>query len=156
MARPNKPWYRADIDWWVTNVDGKQIRLAKGKDNKAEAERVFHEIMALRPRRPEAWNARTCDLVEAFLGFASKEGYAEDTRRNYEFYLGKFSEFRGYVLGADIISQHVTDWIQSKDWNATTAYNAKRTVFRVFSWAVEQGLLRKNPLAGLKRENPSL
>jgi len=156
MGRRNKPWYRPDIGWWVTNVGRKQFRLAKGKGNKAEADRAFHELMALRPRRPEAWNARTCDLVEAFLRFASHQGYANDTQRNYAFYLGKFCEHRGYVLAVDLIPDHVTEWIQSKGWNATTAYNAKRAVFRVFSWAVDQGLLTRNPLARMKRENPEI
>lgn len=156
MGRRYKPWYRPDCGWWVTNIGRKQFRLAKGKDNQAEAERVFHELMALRPRRPDAWNARVCDLVDAFLRFTALAKYADDTRRNYEFYLQKFSEFRGHVLGAEAIPQHVTDWIQSNEWNETTAYNAKRTVFRVFSWAVEQGLLTKNPLAKMKRENPEI
>ena len=39
-------------------------------------------------------------------------------------------------------------------WNDTTEYNGKRIVFRLFSWATEQGLLTNNPLKGLKREKP--
>ena len=73
MGRPNKPWYRPDIDWWVTNIGGKQFRIAKGKRNQAEAQRAFHELMALKPQRPEAHDARVCDLAEAFLDFARKK-----------------------------------------------------------------------------------
>ncbi len=36
MGRRNKPWYRPDIGWWVTNIGRKQFRLAKGEDNKAD------------------------------------------------------------------------------------------------------------------------
>lgn len=72
MGRPNKPWFRPDIGWWVTTIGRKQYRLAKGKskkDKKAEAKRAFHELMAFRPRRPEDDDGRVCDLVEAFLVF---------------------------------------------------------------------------------------
>ena len=59
----------------MTNVGGKQHRLSKAKNERAaeprkEAERAFHELMALRPQRPDSLDARVCDLAEAFLDFA--------------------------------------------------------------------------------------
>ena len=88
MARPNKPWFRKDIGWWVTNVGPKQVRLAKGtsksdRPSQKAAEPAFHELMALRPKRPEAHDARVCDLTEAFLDFARRKKYSDDTLRNY-------------------------------------------------------------------------
>ena len=164
MGRPNKPWFRPDVGWWVTNVGGKQHRLAKGKANKAEAVRAFHELMALTPRRPEAHDARVCDLTESFLDFVRRKKYSDDTYRNYSFYLMSFCDFRGFRPAREIIPHDVTQWITSpkkphgkrtpKPWNDTTEYNAKRTVFRLFSWANEEGLLTVNPLKGLRREKP--
>lgn len=160
MGRPNKPWYRPDIGWWVANIGRKQCRLAKGEDNKAEAERAFHELMALRPQRPDARDCRVCDLAEAFLEFARQEEYSEDTLRNYDFYLMNFCEARGYCKARDIIPHDVTQWVAAKKkrkkWNATSKYNGKRIVFRLFSWATEQGLLTVNPLNGFKREKPRI
>ena len=100
MGRPNKPWFRPDIGWWVTNIGGKQHRLAKAKTERdvkarAEAQRAFYELMAVRPQRPNAEDARVCDLAEAFLEFARTKKYSDDTLRNYYFYLMSFCEFRG-------------------------------------------------------------
>jgi hypothetical protein len=33
MRLPEGPWYRASRDAWYVEVDGKQVRLAKGKAN---------------------------------------------------------------------------------------------------------------------------
>ena len=161
MGRPNKPWYRPDVGWWVTNIGGKQFRLAKGKQNQAEAKRVFHELMAIRPQRPDTHDARVCDLAEAFLEFVHKKKYSADTYRNYNFYLMSFCKYAGYCQAREIIPHDVTKWLiapkedgKPKVWNDTTEYNAKRTVFRLFSWATDECLLTKNPLKGLKREKP--
>ncbi len=155
MGRPNKPRFRRDIDSWVTTIARKQYRLAKGKDNKAEAVRAFHELMAMRPRRPDAHNGRVCDLVEAFLVFYSKPGrIASDTLRNYRFYTQKLSEKWGYIGSTDILVDHIDKWVDSHPWNPTSEYNARRIAFRVFSWGVERGLLRKNPLKGMTRVKP--
>ena len=169
MGRRNKPWFRKDIGWWVTNIGPKQVRLAKGKSKgdraaEQEAKRAFHELMALRPKRPEAHDARVCDLAEAFLDFAHRQRYADDTYRNYSFYLMSFCDFHGFRPAREIIPHDVTNWITSpkkphgkrkpKPWNDTTEYNAKRTVFRLFSWANEEGLLAGNPLKGMRREKP--
>ena len=166
MGRRAKPWFRPDIGWWVTNAGGKQHRLVKAKNEnaakpKAEAQRAFHELMALTPRRPEAHDSRVCDLAEAFLDFARKKKYSDDTIRNYNFYLMSFCLYAGDRQAREVIPNDVTNWLMSpKDdgtprvWNDTTEYNAKRYAFRLFSWATEEGLLAKNPLKGLKREKP--
>jgi integrase len=93
-------------------------------------------------------------LGEAFLEFARRKDYAPDTYRNYRFYIMGFCEFRGFRLAAEIIPHDVTEWIAAKNWNDTTEYNAKRTVFRLFSWAKDEGLLAVNPLKGMRREKP--
>jgi integrase len=164
MARPNKPWFRKDIGWWMVTLNGQKIRLAQGRENKADAERAFHELMAVRPQRPDSHSARVCDLAEAFLGFARQNEYSDDTYRNYSFYLMSFCESQGDHLARDVIPYHVTEWATSlkkphgkrkpKRWNDTTQYNAKRTVFRLFSWATEEGLLANNPIKKLRRDKP--
>ena len=170
MGRRNKPWFRQDVGWWVTNVRGKQIRLAKGKSeydkkSKKEAERVFHEVMSLRPRRPDAHDARVCDIAEAFLDWA-EEDCSPDTYRNYRFYIASFAEVCGHLSAANVLPRDVNRWVRSpkgrkdapkstwKKWNETTVYNARRIVFRLFTWAVDEGYLRENPIKKLKRPKP--
>lgn len=113
--------------------------------------------MAFRPKRPDEVDARVCDLVEAFLTFYSKPGrVAADTLRNYRFYTQKLAEACGYLRSTDIRVHHINTWVDSHPWNPTSEYNARRIAFRVFSWGVESGLLRANPLKGMKREKPDL
>ena len=162
MGRRNKPWFRPDIGWWVTTIARKQYRLAKGKSKndkkpKAEAERAFHQLMALRPRQPDHSDGRVCDLVEAFLVFYSKPGrIAADTLRNYRFYTQKFAESCGYLRSTDIRVRHIDEWVDSHPWNPTSEYNARRIAFRVFSWGVERGWIRENPLKKMVREKPDI
>ena len=144
---------------WLVGHDDcpKAASARKGKDNKAEAERAFHELMAFRPRQPDRADGRVCDLVEAFLAFYSKPGrIAGDTLRNYRFYTQKFAEACGYLRSVDIQVRHIDDWVDSHPWNETSEYNARRIAFRVFSWGVERGWVRKNPLKGMVREKPDI
>jgi integrase len=48
----------------------------------------------------------------------------------------------------------VTRWVDGQAWNETSQYNAMRSVFRVFNWAVDEGLIEKNPFKGMKRPRP--
>ena len=37
MSKPSEPWFYNQTGWWMTWIDGKKIKLAKGKKNKAAA-----------------------------------------------------------------------------------------------------------------------
>jgi hypothetical protein len=39
--RPQKPWYRASKDAWYVEINGRQVRLAKGKANQKAAWEEF-------------------------------------------------------------------------------------------------------------------
>lgn len=71
MPRPNKVWFRKDIGWWMVTINGKKVRLAKGISQKQEAERKFHELMAVRHESPENLDPRVVDLIESFLAHTS-------------------------------------------------------------------------------------
>ena len=53
-----------------------------------------------------------------------------------------------------MLPYHVTQWVKKHPWNETTEYNARRTVYRAFSWALEEGLIAAHPLKGMKRPQP--
>ena len=153
MPRPNKPWFRAATDWWMVKIDGRQMKLAKGKKNKTAALKKFHELMAARTELPESVDARIADVCEAFLGFSSKN-HAPDTYRNYRFYIQSFCDTSGLLPVLELRQFHVSRWIEAKEWNETSRHNGRRFVFRAFSWAVGEGILEKNPLAGMKKGKP--
>ena len=35
MPRPRKPWFRKATGWWMVEIDGRQLRLANGREGKA-------------------------------------------------------------------------------------------------------------------------
>ena len=150
MARPNKIWYRKGKDAWVVVIGGKWHTLARGKKNRKLAEEKFYELMLVRPEAPEDPEARVASLCEGFLAW-SKKHHAADTYRNHAFYIQSFAEACGNLPVADLKVFHVTRWVDAKKWNETSSYNARRFAFRVFTWALDEGIIGKNPLKGLKK-----
>ena len=140
MPRPSKPWYRAQTGWWMAIIGGKWHKLAKGKENQKQAFRRFHELMANFVEKPESPDARVADLCEEFLEHSRKR-HAPDTYRNHRFYIQSFCEASGYLKVEGLKPYHVSRWVESKAWNETSCYNARRFVFRVFSWSMQEGII---------------
>jgi integrase len=149
MGRPNKIWFRKDIGWWMVTLGGVKTRLAEGKHNKKAAEDKFHELCLQRSRAPESSSARVADIIEAFLAWA-KIHRSDETNRNYIWYGQKFSEHVGYLQLSELKPIHVTRFVDKHGWKDTTERNARRSVYRAFSWAKEEGVIAENPLRGMK------
>jgi integrase len=150
VGRPAKPWFRKQTGWWMLEVNDEQIKLSKDKD---EAFRKFHEMMVTRHEAPESPMARVADIVEAFLAWASTH-VAESTYDQYKWYGQKLSEDCGQQAARDFKPIHVTRWIDKRGWHGAHEYNGRRYTFRFFSWAMDEGVLAKNPLRGMKRPKP--
>jgi hypothetical protein len=133
MARPNKIWFRKDIGWWMVTLGGVKTRLAEGKANKQAAQDKFHELALLQSRVPEAPSARVADVIEAFLAW-SKIHRSDETNRNYFWYGEKFAEAAGFLLVCELKPIHVTRFVDKHGWTETTERNARRSVYRAFSF----------------------
>lgn len=153
MPRQPRPWFRRQTGWWMVQIDGKQVKLAQGKRNKALAQEKFHGLMLLRADAPECPDVQVASICEAFLDWSHRR-QAHHTYRGYLFYVQSFCEKWGQVMVREVRPYHVTRWLDGNDWNDTTRYNAIRSVFRVFNWAAEEGLISANPLKGMKRPRP--
>src|SRR4051812_19301756 len=155
MPRPNKVWFRKDVGWWMVTLQGEKVRLAQGRANKKLAEQKLHELLAVRPEAPSSPTARVADIIEQFLA-VSRPQLSTETMRNYDWYGQTFAEHSGLVLASDLKPHHVTAFLTGKkDWGPTTQFNAKRSLFRIFSWAESEGLVARNPLKGMKRPKPA-
>lgn len=149
MSRPNKVWFRKDIGWWMVTLGGKKIRLAQGRQNRTQAEQKFHELKAIGFRPAGGSDARVMDIIEAFLAW-SKVHRSAETNRNHIWYGQKFAEHCGYVNASELRPIHVTQFIDAHRWGQTTERNARRSIYRAFSWAADEGLVSANPLKGMK------
>jgi integrase len=149
MSRPNKIWFRKDTGWWMVTLGGRKVRLAEGRANKKLAEQKFHEQKAVTPMAPESQGARVADVIESFLLWA-RVHRSPETCRNLVWYGEAFSEHSGYIQASELKPIHLTRWITGKGWNQTTERNARRSIYRAFAWACDEGLLKTNPLKGMK------
>lgn len=142
--REAKPWYRKSNDSWYVEINGQQVRLAKGKASRPEAIKQFHLLMSgTRPIAPKSLIAsEVCDL---FLRHSEKEHKAE-TFDWHKRYLQSFSDRCGHLKTVDLIPFHLTSWLDAQGWKATRRH-ATGIVKRAFAWCREQGLIEKDPFA---------
>lgn len=109
--------------------------------------------------RPQlhAGSITVADLVAQFMEWTTLHQSA-GTSYGYRFYANSLADAAGTLLVERLKPFHVTRWIDAKKkagrWGDVAAYNARRTAFRVCNWAKEEGLIEKNPLAGMKRPRP--
>ena len=149
MSRPNKIWFRKDVGWWMVTVAGKRIRLAQGRANRNLAQQKFHELAVGVAQAPEAITARVADILEAFLAW-TKIHLSDETNRNYVWFGQSFAEHCGFMGVAELKPIHVTRWVDQRKWLQTTERNARRSIYRAFTWACQEGILLRNPLQGMK------
>ena len=148
--REAKPWFRKFDGWWYVEVSGKQVRLAKGKDNRPEAVKQFHILMAgNKPVSKETLTAaRICDL---FLDHSEKEHEAS-TYEWHKTYLQRFCDRFGKLKTSDLIPFHLTTWLDANPAWKGARRHAASIVKRAFSWAKTQGLIPTTPFADFKIE----
>lgn len=158
MGRDAKPWYRAGKDAWYVEVDGKQVKLTKGKDARPQALAEFHRIMAGRTRTPaparraaltvgELIDLYTAD-VERRVGSGELSGYrlADVLRR-----LADFPAACGAMPADAIRPKDVNGWLEGKAaWNTTSRADAVVEIRGAFRWAKREGHIEANPLDALR------
>jgi integrase len=152
--RPRKPWYRSGTDSWYVEIDGKQHKLAKGKNAKPEAEAAFYRLMAAGGMIPANDNglivATLCDL---FLDYSQAHNKPE-TFEWHRHFLTLFCKQCGRLECAQLKPFHLTRWLDSnKHWTGARR-SAQAIVKRAFAWGKAEGLIADNPLAHIK--NPPI
>lgn len=143
-----KPWYRKSTDTWYFTDDGKQIALARGKDNQPEAEQRWHEIKAAGDVHSPRVEYGT--IATAFLEWCKI--HRPDSFAWYGRYISQFWKHVGSIAVEDLRKHHVTDWLDKSKITADATRRAAITALkRSLNWAVEEEILTHNPLAKLKR-----
>ena len=102
MRIPTKPWYRASKDAWYVEVNGRQLRLAKGRDNENAARDAFYKLMANGSGKlPDADTLRVATICDLFLDYSQKH-HVSDTFHWYRDYLQDFCDLYGTLLVPDL------------------------------------------------------
>jgi integrase len=150
-VRPHKPWYRASKDAWFVEINGKQIRLAKGQANEKAAWDTFYRLMASGAARlPDAESLAVATVCDLFLDFSEKH-HSPDTYRWYRDYLQDFCESYGTLLARHLKPLHVSRWLDGHDGWKGSRRCAVIAVKRAFNWAEAEGLLPSNPIKRVQK-----
>jgi integrase len=157
MARPARPWYYKQTDSWMAYLDGRKVRLARGRKNRREAERALEDLKRQREANPapRSDEPTVAAVIETYLDWAKKErrydGRSLDERVRY---LQAFAEALGWQRVRDCVPYDLTRWVAensqwASDWTKAQVINI---VQRPFNWAARQRLISANPFLGVTHE----
>lgn len=141
-----KPWFRKQTGWWYFTDDfGEQHRLAK--DEKEAFDEWHRRRAAADDYSP---NARFDAVADSFLDW-TKMHRAQNT---YEWYVTALTDVcRGF--GATPIRQlkkhQVRQWVDQSGKPAGTRRAYVTAIRRVISWAIDEGIIDKDPIGKLER-----
>jgi hypothetical protein len=148
---PTKPWYRASKDAWYVEFNGRQVRLAKGRDNEKAAREAFYKLMANGSGKlPDADTLRVATICDLFLDHSQKH-HVPDTYHWYQDYLQDFCDLYGTLLVLDLKPLHVSKWLDGHPGWKGARRCAVIAIKRAFNWAEGEGLLAVNPLRKVKK-----
>jgi|SRR5579884_4107632 len=147
-----RPWYRKQNDTWYTCLHGRQVPLCKGKDNKAEAQRRYFQLMAAEDGRlPEAADTTVAQVADLFLDWS----YRHNKPRTYAWYkdfLQDFCDRHGGLRALQLKPLHVSGWLDRHGgWNDGARRCAVTAVKRCFNWAVDEGVLPFSPVKKVRK-----
>jgi len=168
MARHSDgPWYRKAKDTWYVWHGGRQHSLkVKGKGNRADAVKAWHQLMAedkaeppgpsVRPRPvrtppapPEA-EVTVKAVADAFLADAQTRCKPE-SMSVYRSALGRFAKRFGSRPALSLRPFDAEGFANRPDWSPSTRNTWLSAVATAFRWAVRSGLIPANPLAGMRK-----
>jgi integrase len=136
-------------------IDGKKVKLAKGKAHRKQAEMKLRELLHFRDVNPapESDEPTVASVIELYLAHAGRK-LGERTLYERKHYLQAFAELHGWRKVKDCLPFHLTSWIDANpqwksDWTVAGIINV---VARPFNWAARQGLIPANPFRGVAHQ----
>jgi integrase len=152
MPRSARPWFYQQTGWWMVYINGKKVKLAKGKANRKQAEVKLRELLHLRDLNPapETDEPTVASVIELYLAHAARK-LGERTLYERKHYLQAFAEAHGWQTVSSCLPFHLTSWLDANpqwasDWTVASVVNM---VHRPFNWAARQGLIPANPFRGV-------
>lgn len=153
-----QPWYRKFNDTWYVQLGKKQEPLAKGKDNKEEALKAYHRIMAgLKAEEPDRLSAAVlCDL---YLDWSEAE-HKPSTHDWYKGHLQSFVDSCGKLPGSSITPADVSRWLaarkkaaqaKKRSFGQSSKRGAITAIKAVWAWAEKNGYLTEDRLRRIER-----
>src|SRR4051812_23204926 len=119
MRKTGCPWYRKGNDSWYVWHEGRQVLLAKGRENKASAYRKFAELLGAEPggSTEVAWTVER--LIKAFEEHLIPRIKAT-TLASYRVVLRSCETCLGKRTASEITATDLEAWASTQDWSRTT------------------------------------
>jgi integrase len=153
----SRPWWRKTNKAWYATIGGKQELLckAKSKSDRKGRDRADEELQKkLALRQNLGHNATIVGVFDEFLAWSEKN-QAEGTYYGHKLYLQEFLDQAEVAFIRELKPIHVTKWVDNhKGWGNASKRGAIISLKRALNWAVEQGMIEKNPAAIVKRPPP--
>jgi integrase len=151
-ARPIKPWYRKDRDAWFITLHGQQIPLAKGKSNRAEAEKEFARIVyGQEPRAKVVGDMLSVGQLAARWLEACRRTAAESTTQRYVWIARSWLRFFGEDRPADAAREaDVVRWAKSRGWALSTQKTHVGALNAMYAFGVRNRLVPVSPASSVK------
>jgi integrase len=153
MARPGKPWFRAEKNTWYATVNGWKTSLGvRGRASRKEAYDAWHKLLA--NGEPVAGvpglRRNAGEVIRRF--FDDVGGRVKPkTLRWYRDFLEPFARRHGRLAVADITPTLAESYSRKAAWSASTRHGFLGALMAAFRWAVRARMIGSNPLDGLRR-----
>ena len=147
---------RAHVWWWearkayYVKIGGKRLKLS---EDKKEADKLFHKMMANPEQPPEAADVSVPFAVEIMDQFFAwvKDHRAKGTAEWYRLVLEPFAKTIKHLTIDELKPCHVEDWVQKQDWKPATRRGAITAIKRCFRWAEKSGRIKESPVLHVER-----
>lgn len=153
MPTKSRVWWWSAKKYWVTQIDGKRVCLAKGRKNKKAAQEKLDQILAERALLANVEGPITvAALCEQFLDDAN-ENLAPATYESYRYSCQHLVDHLGSRLAhtlkpSDIRRFHIAI---SKQLNETSQGIVLRSLLRCFNWGVGEELIPNHSLGKIRK-----
>ena len=105
--KERRPWFRASKNAWYVEVDGKQIRLATGEENRQAALDAFYKLMAGEKRQQPRGGILVVTVCDLFLDYSVKRHTPESYQHYKHFLAGILQGVRQAAsVGIEAVSRH--------------------------------------------------
>jgi integrase len=141
-------WRRKGRPNWFAWIGGTPPTLGTANREKALAE--WHRLSGTQPARERADRLLVVTLLNRFLVHLREDG-----RSDYGWYRSRVRSFAASIPKHLTLDQlkpsHVSHWIKGKDWSPTHKAGSISAVQRALNWHLEEGTIKRNPLAKLRK-----
>jgi integrase len=150
-----KPWFNKQTGWWTTDLGGRRIKLARGRDQKNLAKQRFASLLLeceVNPGPQATAEEQTVPgVVDEYLDLRRGEDAAR-TWYEKRLILERFARDHARKKVAELRPYDLQKWIADhSDWKSRdTKAKICATVQAALNWAAKSGLVAKNPVVAYK------